>query len=143
MKRSVGTKAVKPFSPINKSSPVGSSDGSTLNKTIKYGLNDNLNIKERIREEIGLRRSSFSFPHNFDEKVQHSIEKKNVPDNQKVMFLSAETQTDNVPNEEQLNAEITIRNLQGQVESLETLLRESAQYITQLSEQVRPLSQSL
>eukprot|EP01036_Dinobryon_divergens_P024255 gene24255-32688_t len=133
MKRSiqVGSKPVKAFSPIsNKSSPIGS-DGSNIIKNIKVGLSDNLNIKERIKEEKGLRRL-LSFPHNFDQNF--STEKKNIPEVHKVFYISAETQTENVSNEDPSNA-VIIRNLQEQVESLESLLRESAQYITQLSEQ--------
>ena len=143
MKRSsvqVGTTKpynVKPSSPI-KSSHVGI-DGNVSIKAIKIGLNDSLNIKERIKEEKGLRR--LSFPHNFEEKTQHILSeahsgKKYIfPRDQKAVFSSAETQTDNVSYEDQSN-HVIIRNLQSQVESLESLLQESAQYITQLSEQV-------
>ena len=135
---------IKPYKPSSPTKSHPGIDGNVSVKAIKFGVNDNLNIKERIKEEKGLRR--LSFPHNFDEKAQHvSLEVNNVkksipPSNPKVVFSSAETQTDNLSYEDHSNTKLTIRNLQIQVESLESLLQESTQYITQLSEQVRLFS---
>ena len=131
-------------------SPTGSesslsSTGS--NKSFKNGTTTEIvNVKERIKEEkrIAMRQS---FPHNAVDKFYIPPKTKSFlsppksamsitakPIVSKPLMNDAMTQTIDLSSSEV--AFQTSRSLQTQVESLESLLRESAQYITQLSEQV-------